>query len=107
GEFRADLFYRLDVVPIVVPPLREHPDDIPPLVEHFLRQARQRNPHSPVERVAPELLASLARYPWPGNVRELENLVERLVVVGQHAQLGVAELAELAPKIAGGGDRFA
>ncbi|WNG35428.1 sigma-54-dependent Fis family transcriptional regulator [Archangium violaceum] len=82
GRFRADLFYRLNVVSLRIPPLRERREDIPMLVEHFVAQARARNTRSPVTSLAPEVLAELARMPWPGNVRELENLVERLVVLG-------------------------
>jgi two-component system response regulator HydG len=82
GRFRADLFYRLNVVSLRIPPLRERREDIPMLVEHFLAQARARNTRSPVTALAPEVVAELARLPWPGNVRELENLVERLVVLG-------------------------
>jgi two-component system response regulator HydG len=107
GSFRSDLFYRLDVVPLTVPPLRDRSDDIPLLVEHFLAQARARNPHSHVARASGELVAALARYAWPGNVRELENLIERMVVVSANAELSLADLAELAPRVAGGGDRFA
>jgi two-component system response regulator HydG len=90
GEFRSDLYYRLNVVPIVVPPLRARPDDIPLLVEYFIERARQRNPHSPVKSFSPALLAKLSNASWPGNVRELENVVERLVVVG------VAEIIDAA-----------
>ena len=107
GLFRSDLFYRLDVVPLRVPPLRERLDDLPMLVAHFLRQARQRNPHARVERLSPEVAAALARYPWPGNVRELQNLIERLVVVSANIDATVVDLADLAPKIAGGTERFA
>ena len=82
GRFRADLFYRLNVVSLRIPPLRERREDIPMLVEHFVAQARARNTRSPVTSLAPELVAELARMPWPGNVRELENLIERLVVLG-------------------------
>jgi two-component system response regulator HydG len=82
GRFRADLFYRLNVVSLRVPPLRERGEDIPMLVEHFIAQARARNPRSPVTGLAPEVVAELARMPWPGNVRELENLVQRLVLLG-------------------------
>ncbi|MBK7860322.1 MAG: sigma-54-dependent Fis family transcriptional regulator [Archangiaceae bacterium] len=80
--FRQDLFYRLNVVPITVPPLRDRVTDIPLLVEHFLDSARHRNPEGPVRELAPDLIAALAARAWPGNVRELENLVERLVVTG-------------------------
>jgi two-component system response regulator HydG len=107
GSFRADLFYRLDVVQLMLPPLREHLEDVPILVDHFLARARQRNPQSPVVRVSQELVAMLMRYAWPGNVRELQNLIERMVVVGAKPELSVAELAELAPRVAGGGGQFA
>ena len=106
GRFRQDLFYRLNVVPINVPPLRERLDDIPMLVEHFHIAARQRNPHSPVVHLAPDIITALSRYPWPGNVRELENLIERLVVVGTTPELGATELAALAPSIYGSQERF-
>ena len=106
GQFRQDLFYRLDVVPIAVPPLRERLDDVPVLAGHFLAAARARNPHSPVARLAPEVVTALSRYPWPGNVRELENLIERLVVIGTAADVGLAELAALAPAVVGNQERF-
>jgi two-component system response regulator HydG len=106
GRFRQDLYYRLNVVPINVPPLRERLDDIPMLVDHFLHAARTRNPHSPVVRFAPDIITALSRYPWPGNVRELENLIERLVVVGTTPELTGAELAVLAPSIFGSQERF-
>jgi len=96
GAFRRDLFFRLDVVPITVPPLRERADDIPLLVEHFLQRARARNPGSRVVRLAPELVAALQRHDWPGNVRELENLIERLVIVGR-SELAALEDLELHP----------
>ncbi|HEY1557571.1 MAG TPA: sigma-54 dependent transcriptional regulator [Kofleriaceae bacterium] len=106
GSFRQDVFYRLNVVPIVVPALRDRLDDVGVLVEHFLAIARSRNPCSPVDRVAPDVITVLGRYPWPGNVRELENLIERLVVVGATQELGIADLTALAPTIAGNQDRF-
>jgi len=78
-RFREDLFFRLNVIPIEIPPLRERPDDIPLLAQHFLDHAvREKN--APVSGFSPEALDLLVAYPWPGNVRELENLVERLVV---------------------------
>ena len=97
GSFRADLFYRLDVVPIRVPPLRARPSDIPLLVAHFLAAARARNPLSPVRGLAPEVVARFATLPWPGSVRELENLVERLVIVGGREVLGEGDVAAVAP----------
>ncbi len=80
GAFRRDLFYRLSVMPIRVPPLRERPEDIPLLAEHFLEQASHRSKKS-VKAIAPASLQALIRYPWPGNVRELENVIERAVIV--------------------------
>jgi two-component system response regulator HydG len=106
GSFRQDLFYRLNVVPIAVPALRERLEDIPVLVEHFLGAARSRNPHSPVVRFADDVVSTLTRYLWPGNVRELENVIERLVVVGTTFEIGLAELAAIAPSIHGNQERF-
>ena len=78
GEFRDDLFYRLNVVPIFLPPLRERVEDVPLLINHFLDLF---SPNTLI-RIAPEAIEVLTAYPWPGNVRELENMVERLVTVG-------------------------
>jgi len=78
-SFREDLFYRLNVVPIRLPPLRERPSDIPQLLHFFLARHGEADPHGP-RRLSPAALNRLAQYPWPGNVRELRNLVERLVV---------------------------
>ena len=80
GRFREDLYYRINVVPIVVPPLRERGSDIPLLVEHFLRlycTANQR----PAKQVQPDVMEILEHYSWPGNVRELENVIQRLVLM--------------------------
>src|SRR5437016_1133691 len=82
GKFQEDLFYRLNVIPIELPPLRERRDDIPALVEHFLRKHSQRTGRR-VERVDDGALAALQQYEWPGNVRELENAIERAVVLSQ------------------------
>jgi two-component system response regulator HydG len=81
--FREDLYFRLDVVPIELPPLRRRPEDVPLLLEHFFQQALQRHPGAAVKAIAPEALAALRRYSWPGNVRELQHLMERLVLLGQ------------------------
>ena len=78
--FRRDLFYRLSVMPIRVPALRERPEDIPLLAEHFLEQASRRSKKS-VRAIAAASLQALVRYPWPGNVRELDNIIERAVIV--------------------------
>jgi transcriptional regulator with PAS, ATPase and Fis domain len=77
GKFREDLFYRLNVIPIVLPPLRERREDIPMLAEHFIKRFfRQRG--DDVRQVSPAVLQAFMRYPWPGNVRELENACERI-----------------------------
>jgi len=90
GTFRADLSYRLNVFPIVVPPLRERADDIPLLVEYFVdRYARQAG--KSIRRINKRTLAQLQAYPWPGNVRELQNVVERSVIVCDSDELIVDE----------------
>jgi len=80
GRFRPDLFYRLNVFPIRVPPLRERPSDIPLLVQHFLAQF-QRKLAKPLRRMSADSLARLQAYPWPGNIRELQNVIERACVL--------------------------
>lgn len=80
GTFRRDLYYRLSVMPIRVPSLRERPEDIPLLAAHFLEQASRRSKKS-VRAIAPASLEALVRYAWPGNVRELDNVIERAVIV--------------------------
>jgi len=80
GKFREDLFYRLNVVPVRVPPLRERTEDIPLLVDSFIKKFTLRN-QSKIHGVAPEAMSLLMAHPWPGNVRELENVVERAVVL--------------------------
>jgi transcriptional regulator with GAF, ATPase, and Fis domain len=90
GEFREDLYFRLNVFPIDVPPLRERLSDIPELVEHLAARLRPRNP----PHFSPEAIAALQRYSWPGNVRELANIVERLTIVG-----GDEVTAELVPRV--------
>ena len=99
GQFRADLFYRLNVVPVQVPALRERRDDVPLLAAEFFARSRARNPHSPAQRLAPEVAHALMQDPWPGNVRELENLIERLVVIAAQPTIGVGELAACRPSI--------
>jgi two-component system response regulator AtoC len=95
GAFREDLFHRLNVVHIRVPPLRERPGEIPILVDHFLTRYRRKYGGGPSE-VSQEALERLYRYSWPGNVRELENMIHRIVVLGTEAV--VAELGEPAPR---------
>jgi len=89
--FRQDLYYRLNVIHVQVPPLRERPEDIPLLAQHFLRRyATETN--KKVDSIHPEALEAMRRYSWPGNVRELENALERAVVVGKGRQLKPADL---------------
>ena len=82
GHFREDLFYRLNVISLRVPALRERPEDIRPLVEHFLTAAALRNRRAGL-RLSPEAMEALCAYPWPGNIRELRNAIERAVVLSQ------------------------
>jgi formate hydrogenlyase transcriptional activator len=86
GTFRTDLYYRLNVFPIRLPPLRERPEDIPLLVRHFAGQHAQRL-HKPVHTIPAEALEALTRYPWPGNVRELQNVIERAVILARDGVL--------------------
>lgn len=81
GMFREDLYYRLSVVPIELPPLRDRREDILPLAQHFIRKYNEENGRQVSEQVAPEVLSLLENYSWPGNVRELENAIERAVVI--------------------------
>ena len=91
GRFREDLYYRLTVVPIELPPLRQRGEDIPELVQHFLERARQRHSRENV-RLSASLLGHFSRYEWPGNIRELENVVERLVVLASGDEIGEVDL---------------
>ncbi|HEV2765186.1 MAG TPA: sigma-54 dependent transcriptional regulator [Pyrinomonadaceae bacterium] len=87
GKFRRDLFYRLNVVPLRLPPLRERREDIPVLAAHFAAKAAEKH-NRPQAELDPALVEALQEYDWPGNVRELENLVERLVVLSPGTRLG-------------------
>lgn len=91
GKFREDLFYRLQIVPISVPPLREHAEDIPLLIDDFLRRFAHKH-RRPRPRLSPEALQLCRRFPWPGNVRQLRNAMERLVVTVPASIIGPAEL---------------
>jgi DNA-binding NtrC family response regulator len=82
GRFREDLFYRLHVISILLPPLRERKEDVPLLVQHFLQKYAEENSR-PVLEIAPQTLDMLMDHDWPGNVRELENVIERGVVLTQ------------------------
>lgn len=91
GRFRADLFWRLNVIPIEVPPLRNRSSDIPMLCDFFIRRFNEKNRRS-VTDLHPDALAALKRYPWPGNIRELENLLERLVILRGTGTIGLEDL---------------
>jgi formate hydrogenlyase transcriptional activator len=91
-EFRADLFYRLHVFPVNVPPLRERPEDIPLLVRHFADHfARQMQ--RTIDTIPSATMDALRRYPWPGNIRELQNLIERAVILSRARVTGAADAA--------------
>jgi len=91
GSFRSDLYYRLNVIPMQLPPLREHPEDVPVLAQHFLSRFAVRAARD-VERFTDEAMDALMRYAWPGNIRELENLVERLVVLNRDESIRLQDL---------------
>ncbi len=95
GTFREDLFYRLNVIHIVVPPLRDRREDIPLLVEYFLSRFTAVN-RSPITNVTPAAMKALVAYSWPGNVRELENAIERIVVT---VQGDVIDVGDLSPEV--------
>ncbi|HEV8643339.1 MAG TPA: sigma-54 dependent transcriptional regulator [Methylomirabilota bacterium] len=105
GSFRQDLYYRLNVIRILLPPLRERRDDIPALVNHFLRRFNKRFRRE-VRGITPDALAALGAYDFPGNVRELENLIERAFAMGAREQITLADLPTLAahPSVAPSAD---
>lgn len=87
-QFRSDLYYRLNVFPIYIPPLRERPEDIPLLVRHFVHEFGRRMNKS-IDAISSETMQALTEYPWPGNIRELQNVIERSVVVHQKGSLSI------------------
>ncbi len=93
GTFREDLYYRLNVIPITLPPLRDRPDDIPILVEHFLKEIAQ-NKGTPARRISPEVMRRFQSYRWPGNVRELRNVLEQMMVLADGDMLTERDLPE-------------
>ncbi len=97
GRFRDDLYFRLNVLPIFVPPLRDRREDIPALVEHFLAEARRRAPRSPVRSVSDEAMLTLTEGHWAGNIRELASTIERAVVFSNDESLGPQHLSAIAP----------
>jgi DNA-binding NtrC family response regulator len=93
GKFREDLFYRLNVVPVVMPPLRERADDIPLLIERFFDRFAAKHKRGR-KRMSPEAMQVCQRFPWPGNVRQLRNAVERMVITSRAAVVDVAALPD-------------
>ena len=103
GTFREDPFYRLNVVHVAVPPLREHREDIPALVSHFFHHFTH-NGDTPPRAISPDAMVALTEYDWPGNVRELQNIIERLSITGSTETLGVEHLPrEIAARRNGNG----
>ncbi len=102
GKFREDLFYRLFVVVLRLPPLRERAGDIPLLLNHFLQQSTRDN-HREIEAITPDAIQALQAYPWPGNVRELRNAVERMVVLTRNRRITLRDLPPEIRERAGAG----
>jgi two-component system response regulator HydG len=105
GEFREDLFYRLHIIPIEVPPLRERKEDILPLVTHFIT-AIGAEMAKPIEGVTDDAMELLIRYDWPGNIRELENMIERAIVLCESDRLDASLFPineRRAPRVGGTG----
>jgi formate hydrogenlyase transcriptional activator len=98
GRFRSDLYYRLNVFPVVLPPLRERTDDIPPLVRHFT-QRFARGMGRRIETIPSGVMEALVQYPWPGNIRELQNVIERAVILSSGSSLQIP-LGDLQPVVA-------
>ena len=94
GRFQEDLYYRLNVIPIAIPPLRERRDDIPVLIDHFVEKHRQRTGKQ-IDRVGDDVVSALQGYEWPGNVRELENTIERAVVLATGPVITAASISFL------------
>ncbi len=99
GTFRRDLFYRLSVFPIGLPPLRERSEDIHPLVIHFLEHYKQKTGRF-ISGISKDALQALITYEWPGNVRELENAIERAVIIASGRQIELEDLPEAISRIA-------
>jgi len=97
-RFREDLYYRLHVIPIHLPPLRARREDIPLLVERFAARFYEQHPDEPQREISNEVLRRLMDLPWPGNVRELKNAVERLLVLGRGKRVDLRDLAAALPE---------
>ena len=93
GEFREDLYYRLNVIPLHIPPLREREDDIPLLLDHFMTEFCRKKKKTP-PKISPDAAGILKGYPWPGNVRELENAIERMVILNDRGTITIDDLPE-------------
>jgi chemotaxis protein methyltransferase CheR len=96
GEFRQDLYYRLNVFPLNIPPLRERKDDIPLLVNYFINKYSTRLGKK-IKSIPLKVMTSLENYPWPGNIRELENVIERAVIMSDNATLALEEMFSSTP----------
>lgn len=105
GVFRADLFYRLNVMPIKLPPLRERPEDVSLLAEHFIKKYKD-TLHSDVKGVSPAAIRALCNYVWPGNVRELENTIERAMIMTEGPLIKLDALPEVVRATDGGFREF-
>ena len=105
GDFREDLYYRLNVVQILLPPLRDRQDDIPVLAPHFLKRFVEKNNLTQTPELTPEIIVALKAHDWPGNVRELENAIERLVVLSEDGHLSPDLLQLNRPRLAGRSSR--
>ena len=97
-RFREDLYYRLHVIPVHLPPLRARREDIPLLVEHFALRYQDRHPETPRREISSEVMKRLMDQPWPGNVRELENAVERLLLLARGRRVDLRDLAQVVPE---------
>lgn len=93
GSFRKDLFYRLSIIPIKIPPLRDRKEDIPPLAQHFLDKFNTK--HGKTKRLTQGALSLMCEYEWPGNIRELENLLERLVIIGDERYITTTQIERI------------
>jgi two-component system nitrogen regulation response regulator NtrX len=94
GDFREDLYFRLSVIPVRVPPLRERPQDVPVLVEHFVKQFAAENNFRP-KAISEAAIEALQRHPWRGNARELKNAIERLLIMAEGDEIGTDQLGDV------------
>ena len=93
GRFREDLYYRINVVNLTIPPLRERPEDIPLLINHFIQKFKKKS-HRPIKSISPDALAAIRQHPLPGNVRELENAIEHAFVMCHDSEIGIEHLPQ-------------